>query len=88
MADNKEKPSPALMDLLKRQSEQIDVLILQNKRLDEMMLAVEAQLYILTNGTTSSETACDGVTDAVTEQQSAQNTLAFLKAHGSSAVAA
>ncbi|KAJ8561962.1 hypothetical protein ON010_g7714 [Phytophthora cinnamomi] len=75
MADNEEKPSPALIDLLKRQSEQIDVLILQNKRLDERMLAVEAQLHILTNGTASSarrfETACDGVTDAVTEQQSA-----------------
>ncbi|EGZ14223.1 hypothetical protein PHYSODRAFT_335888 [Phytophthora sojae] len=44
-----EEQSPALIDLIKRQSDQIDVLILQNKRLDERILAVEAHLQALTN---------------------------------------
>ncbi|EGZ23108.1 hypothetical protein PHYSODRAFT_324362 [Phytophthora sojae] len=44
-----EGPSPALIDLIKRQSEQIDVLILQNKRLDERIFAVEAHLKTLTS---------------------------------------
>ncbi|EGZ22666.1 hypothetical protein PHYSODRAFT_330408 [Phytophthora sojae] len=44
-----EEQSPALIDLIKRQSEQIDVLILQNKRIDERILAVEAHLQALTN---------------------------------------
>ncbi|KAE9033362.1 hypothetical protein PR001_g10198 [Phytophthora rubi] len=67
--DVEEKHPPALVDLIKRQSEQIDVLILQNKRLDEKMLAVESQLRTLTN-TPADDSACSDMSLTVAEQPS------------------
>ncbi|KAE8976532.1 hypothetical protein PR003_g26110 [Phytophthora rubi] len=67
--DVEEKHSPALVDLIKRQSEQIDVLILQNKRLDERMLAVESQLRTLTK-TPAADSACSAMLPTVAEQPS------------------
>ncbi|KAE9172862.1 hypothetical protein PF005_g26520 [Phytophthora fragariae] len=67
--DVEEKHSPALVDLIKRQSEQIDVLILQNKRLDERMLAVESELRTLTKNP-AADSACSDLSLTVAEQQS------------------
>ncbi|KAK1945118.1 hypothetical protein P3T76_003651 [Phytophthora citrophthora] len=45
----------AVLELVKRQSEQIDVLILQNKRLEDRLLAVEAHFHTHTDRQTASK---------------------------------
>ncbi|KAE9010498.1 hypothetical protein PR003_g13422 [Phytophthora rubi] len=67
--DVEEKHPPALVDLIKRQSEHIDGLILQSKRLGERMLAVESQLCTLTT-TPAVDSACSDMSLTVAEQPS------------------
>ncbi|GMF45424.1 unnamed protein product [Phytophthora fragariaefolia] len=96
----------AVQQLIKRQSEQIEVLILQNKRLEDRHLALEAQLrtqlalyefrhavgymmLFLPTGLALDEASPMFKSETLNLGQKAEaKTLVFLKANGSSALAA